>query len=317
VDQVLALAGRGRIEVLAPLVRGRKGEFRDLFEEMRRKGFVRARVDGELIDLQEPALARPPQNHDISVVVDRLDVRDEDRERLADSVETALRTAEGVVRGGRPRRKRRAEPHLFSEHYACPAAASASPSWSPGSSPSTRRTAPAQAAGGWVRKEPNPELVLGDTSISILEGVVLPWGVPRGHLRSTILEGLAAALGFDLNTPWGELPERGARRCSSTAPGAVAAGGREAEVGRDPRATWSSATATPPATRCAAAGGVHVDAPLHHLRRRAAAAGEPGGHGRRRSLGEVVGLPVDRRARVLRVAGGRRRASPPRSPARS
>jgi excinuclease ABC subunit A len=119
VDQVLALPEGTRIEVLAPLVRGRKGEFRELFEEMVRKGFVRGRVDGELIELQNPPKLARRQNHDIAVVVDRLVVRGEDRARLADSIETALRLTEGVVEvdvqgEGEP------VPHLFSEHYACP-----------------------------------------------------------------------------------------------------------------------------------------------------------------------------------------------------
>src|SRR5690606_34599827 len=88
VDQILAWPDGSRIEVLAPLVRGRKGEFRDLFEEMLRKGFVRARVDGERVELQNPPTLARRQNHDVSVVVDRLTVRAEDRARLADSVET-------------------------------------------------------------------------------------------------------------------------------------------------------------------------------------------------------------------------------------
>src|SRR5690606_22469661 len=82
-DQVLAWPEGARIEVLAPLVRGRKGEFRELCDEMVRRGFVRARVDGELIELQNPPQLARRQNHDISVVVDRLVVRAEDRTRLA------------------------------------------------------------------------------------------------------------------------------------------------------------------------------------------------------------------------------------------
>src|SRR5207253_5694612 len=95
VEQVIALGEETKIEVLAPLVRGRKGEFRDVFEEQRRKGFVRARVDGELIELDRPPKLKRYENHSISIVVDRLIVRADDRQRIADSVETALRTAEG------------------------------------------------------------------------------------------------------------------------------------------------------------------------------------------------------------------------------
>ena len=207
VDQILAWPEGSRIEVLAPLVRGRKGEFRDLFDEMRRKGFVRAKVDGEVVDLQNPPALARRQNHDISVVVDRLVVREEDRQRLADSIETALRTASGMVAvdlhgGGDPVH------HIFSEHYACPNCGVSIPELEPRQFSFNSPYGACPSCGGLgTRKEPNPELVIGDDSVSILEGVVLPWGVPRGHLRTTILAGLAEALSFDLNTPWGELPE--------------------------------------------------------------------------------------------------------------
>jgi excinuclease ABC subunit A len=208
VDQILAWPPGSRIEVLAPLVRGRKGEFRDLFEEMLRKGFVRARVDGDLVELQNPPQLARRQNHDISVVVDRLTVREEDRGRLADSIETALRAADGVVEVGL-HGSGGVESHVFSERYACPSCGVNLPELEPRQFSFNSPYGACQGCGGLgTRKEPNPELVVGDNSISILEGVVLPWGVPRGHLRSTILDGLAAALEFDLNTPWGQLPEK-------------------------------------------------------------------------------------------------------------
>jgi excinuclease ABC subunit A len=96
-EAVLAWPEGTRIEVLAPLVRGRKGEFRELFEDVRKQGFVRAVVDGQLAELADPPKLNRRQNHNVSVVVDRLVVRAEDRSRLADSVETALRLAEGLV----------------------------------------------------------------------------------------------------------------------------------------------------------------------------------------------------------------------------
>ena len=86
-----------RIEILAPLIRGRKGEFRDLFEKLRKDGFVRARVDGETYDLVDPPSLNRYENHDIAVVVDRLVVKTVDRDRIADSVETALRAGDGVI----------------------------------------------------------------------------------------------------------------------------------------------------------------------------------------------------------------------------
>nr|MDQ3387905.1 excinuclease ABC subunit UvrA [Gemmatimonadota bacterium] len=208
VDQLLLWPDGTRIEVLAPLVRGRKGEFRELFEEMLRKGFVRARVDGELVELADPPKLARRQNHDVSLVVDRLVVREDDRGRIADSVETALRMAAGVVEVDRLGEPADHERHLFSEHYACAGCGINIPELEPRQFSFNSPYGACAACGGLgTRREPNPELVLGDSSISILEGVVLPWGVPRGHLRTTVLEGLAAALDFDLNTPWRELPD--------------------------------------------------------------------------------------------------------------
>src|SRR5213083_1303558 len=96
-DLVLAWPEGTKIEVLAPLVRGRKGEFRDVFEAAKKQGFVRARINGETYDLSDVPKLNRRQNHDIAVVVDRLVVRRADRGRLADSIETALKAAEGVV----------------------------------------------------------------------------------------------------------------------------------------------------------------------------------------------------------------------------
>ena len=96
-ETVLSWPAETRIEVLGPMVRGRKGEFKELFEDLRKRGFVRARVDGETYDLNAvPALNRR-HNHDVAVVVDRLVVRPEDRSRVNDSIETALKVAEGTV----------------------------------------------------------------------------------------------------------------------------------------------------------------------------------------------------------------------------
>ncbi|HEU4451984.1 MAG TPA: excinuclease ABC subunit UvrA [Longimicrobium sp.] len=209
VERVMSLPAGTWIEVLAPVVRGRKGEFRELFEELRKKGFTHARSDGELHRLEEPPALNRRANHDISIFAERrVDVVEENRSRIADSVETALRTAEGVVEviahlpAGEPER------HLFSEAYACAECGVSIPELEPRQFSFNSPFGACPACGGLgTRKEPNPELLLADHSLSILEGVVLPWGVPRGHLRGTILEGLAAALGFDLNTPWEDLPE--------------------------------------------------------------------------------------------------------------
>ena len=197
-----------RIEILAPLVRGRKGEFRELFANSLKAGFVRARVDGELIDLSEPPALNRRSNHDISVVVDRLVLRKDTRQRIAESVETALRMADGAVevihhlKGA----EGKYEPHLFSEHYACPGCGISIPELEPRQFSFNSPYGACQGCDGLgVRLEPNLELIIGNERISILEGVLLAWGVPTGRLRRVVLPELASVHGFELNQPWGQL----------------------------------------------------------------------------------------------------------------
>src|SRR5712691_10237791 len=205
-DLVLAWPEGTKIELLAPLVRGRKGEFRDVFEAARKQGFVRVRVDGETHDLTDVPKLQRRQNHDVAVVVDRLMVRRADRSRLADSIETALRAADGVVevvqhRAGGPK------PTLFSERYACPTCGLSLPELEPRQfSFNSPFGACPECSGLGTRREVNADLILGDPSLSILEGVILPWGEPSGYVRKVILPTLARALKFDLNTPWRDLP---------------------------------------------------------------------------------------------------------------
>ena len=203
-DLVLEWPEGTKIEVLAPLVRGRKGEFRDEFEAMRKQGFVRVRVDGETYDLADVPKLNRRQNHEIAVMVDRLVVRATDRGRLADSIETALKTADGVVevvrQSGSPRSR------LFSERYACPKCGLSLPELEPRQfSFNSPYGACPECSGLGTRREVNADLVLGEKSLSILEGVVLPWGEPTGYLRKVVLPALARTYKFDLNSPWSDL----------------------------------------------------------------------------------------------------------------
>ena len=109
-----------RIEVLAPMVQGRKGEFKDLFEDIRKRGFVRVRVDGTICDLNDVPKLNRRQNHSIAVVVDRLTVRPTDRSRLSDSIETALKVADGVLEVVRYLEGADPESVMFSERFSCP-----------------------------------------------------------------------------------------------------------------------------------------------------------------------------------------------------
>jgi len=194
-----------RIEVRAPLIQGRKGEFRELFESVRRQGFIRAYVDGELVEVASPPKLNRRQNHTISVIVDRLAVRADDRGRLADSVETALKLADGVVEVNNADA---GTVELFSERYGCPTCGISLPELEPRHfSFNSPFGACAMCGGLGTRRRVSEQLILGDPQISILEGVILPWGEPSGYLRKMVLPALARQLKFDLNTPWGELPK--------------------------------------------------------------------------------------------------------------
>jgi len=204
-DIVLAWPRDTRIEVRAPLVQGRKGEFRDLFESVRKQGFIRAYVDGELIEVASPPKLNRRQNHTIEVVVDRLVVRTEDRGRVADSIETALKLADGVVEIVNAQSGAK---EMFSERYGCPSCGISLPELEPRHFSFNSPFGACPKCGGLgTRRQVSEELILGDPRISILEGVILPWGEPSGYLRKIVLPALARQVKFDLNAPWGDLPK--------------------------------------------------------------------------------------------------------------
>ena len=201
---VLTWEPNTKIEIRAPLVQSRKGEFRDLFELVRKQGFIRAYVDGELIEVANPPKLNRRQNHTISVVVDRLVVRPEDRARLVDSVETALKLAEGLVEVGRADA---GVGEMFSEKYGCPVCGISMPELEPRHFSFNSPFGACTACGGLgTRRRVSEELILGDPRISLLEGVIIPWGEPTGYLRKAVLPALARQYRFDLNSPWGDLP---------------------------------------------------------------------------------------------------------------
>jgi excinuclease ABC subunit A len=207
VDAILVLPKGRRIQILAPLVRGRKGEYKEVFAQARREGFVRVRVDGEVYDLEKAPKLAKNRKHQIEVVVDRLTVDDKYRTRLAESISTALELGGGLVNlhvsgDGEP------EERLFSRDLACVHCGISYEELEPRMFSFNSPYGACPACGGLgTRLEVDPELVLADPRISILEGVVKPWGEPRGQLAKTVLPSLARALDFDLNTPWGDLAE--------------------------------------------------------------------------------------------------------------
>ncbi|MEO5826022.1 MAG: excinuclease ABC subunit UvrA [Gemmatimonadales bacterium] len=232
-DTLLGWPDGTRIEVLGPMVRGRKGEFRDLFEDLRKQGYSRVRIDGETHDLGEVPKLNRRQNHDIAVVVDRLVVRESERSRLVDSIETALRAADGVVevvRHGSGKSKD-VETRMFSERFACPTCGLSLPELEPRQfSFNSPFGACEECHGVGTSRVPNADLVLGDPSISILEGVVLPWGEPSGYLRKVVLPTLARSFGFNLHDAWEDIPAAARKILLHGAPGKrvtyVAEGGK-------------------------------------------------------------------------------------------
>ncbi len=220
VDRVLELDEGTRFQVLAPVVRGRKGEYGELLRELQAKGFSRARVDGTVIRLDGagsggadagglPVLKKYEKHH-IEVVVDRLDVKASARRRLTDSVETSLALSGGVVvldfvdlPESDPHRER-----MYSEHLAClyddlsfeelePRSFSFNSPW--GACPS--------CTGLGTRMEVDPELVISDPAKTLADGVIGPWS--GGHVSDyfvRLIEALGASMGFTIDTPWRRLP---------------------------------------------------------------------------------------------------------------
>ena len=234
-DVVLGWKAGARIEIRAPLVQGRKGEFRELFEAARRQGFIRAYVDGALVEVATPPALNRRQNHTISVIVDRTVVRTDDRGRVTDSLETALKLADGLVEVFNADT---GETELFSEKYGCPVCGISLPELEPRQFSFNSPFGACPECGGLgTRRRVSEQLVLGDWSISILEGVILPWGEPEGRLRSVILPALARQYKFELNSPWGKLPQ--------TARDALLHGdaGQRATAGRRSEPAWEGVLA--------------------------------------------------------------------------
>lgn len=205
VDAVLELPKGTRIQILAPLVRGRKGEYRDLFAKTKRKGYLRVRVDGTVYDLDSPPELDKYKKHSIEIVVDRIVVAKKGRKRIADSVETALKEGEGVLVVD----VLRGEDLIFSEELACASCGISYGEISPRMFSFNSPYGACPSCGGLGTKmEIDPELLIVNPSLSISEGAVGPWGEPRGSWLTSQLAGLARHYKFSLDSPWEELSDR-------------------------------------------------------------------------------------------------------------
>lgn len=206
-DQLMELPDRTRYQIVAPVVTQKKGEFVDLFKELSAKGYARAVVDGELIQLAEPPALKKSYKHDIAVVVDRLVAGPEILSRVTDSVETALGLAGGVVQVNYVDLEGDDAWQSFSEKLACP---NGHPLQLTEIEPRTFSfNAPFGAcpacSGLGTRMSVDVELMIGDEDLSIREGVLIPWttqGKGLFQYYERLLEGLARDLDFSLDTPW-------------------------------------------------------------------------------------------------------------------
>jgi excinuclease ABC subunit A len=205
VEQVLALPEGTRFTVNAPVVRGRKGEFRDVLEELRADGFTRVKVDGEQRLLEEEIVLDKKFKHTIEVVVDRLVMKADLRQRLTQSVETAAAVAQGLVAvdlvdSG--------EQLLFSENFACPEHGVSLPELEPRIfSFNAPHGACPRCTGLGSQLEVDPDLLIPDTSLSIEEGALVPWTVGNGSFYESVIQAIADRYEIDLHAPWRELSE--------------------------------------------------------------------------------------------------------------
>ncbi len=213
VDRLLTNPERTRFQILAPVVRGRKGEFEDLLDLLRGDGYARALIDGQMRQLSDDITLTKQKKHTIEVVIDRLIIKDGIRQRLTDSVETALRLANGLMVADFVDRNEndplRRVP--FSEHMACPNGHTLEldeiePRTFSFNAP---YGACPECTGLGFSLAIDPELVVPDPDKTLNEGAIEPWMMTKstGDYYRHLLEGLASELGFDLDTPWKDLPE--------------------------------------------------------------------------------------------------------------
>jgi len=205
VEQILALPLGTRFTVNAPVVRDRKGEYRDLFEELRNEGFTRVEVDGEQYLLEEVPALDKKFKHTIEVVVDRLAMKEDLRQRLTQSVETALALAEGLVTieviGG--------ESFTYSERFACPEHGVSLPELQPRifSFNSPHGACP-RCTGLGSQQEIDPDLLVPDPSRSIGDGALVPWSVGNSSFYESVVQAIAERYEIDVDKPWQELSEQ-------------------------------------------------------------------------------------------------------------
>ena len=205
VDQLAALPEDARLMILAPVIAGRKGEQADLFEELRAQGFTRVRIDGAVHELDAPPRLAKNVKHSVDVVVDRLRVRADVRQRLAESLETALRHADGRAIAVETDAKKE---HLFSARFSCPLCDYALPELEPRLfSFNNPMGACPRCDGLGMIEFFDPKRIVAHPNLSLASGAIRGWD-RRNHFYYSLLESLARHYGFDIESPWEMLEER-------------------------------------------------------------------------------------------------------------
>ncbi len=204
VDQILELPATTKFQVLAPVVRARKGEFVELFNDLITQGYSRARIDGEVVQLSDAPKLKKQEKHTIEVVIDRLTAKAESKTRLTDSIENALRLASGIVILDFVDAKGEDKERTYSEHLACHDCELSFEELEPRSfSFNSPFGACAECSGIGTKKEVDEDLIIPDDSISINDGAIAPWsGGQSSDYFLRLLEALAKDLPFSLDTPW-------------------------------------------------------------------------------------------------------------------
>ena len=210
VDQILELPVETKFQVLAPVIRARKGEFVDLFKDLQAQGYSRARVDGTTIALSEAPKLKKQEKHTIEVVIDRLTAKPEGKQRLTDSIETALKLANGLVTLDFVDVKSGEKEKTFSELLACHDCGLSFQEMEPRSfSFNSPFGACPECTGIGSKLEVDEELVIPDDSLSINDGAIAPWsGGQSADYFLNLLEALANDVKFSMNTPWTKLSQK-------------------------------------------------------------------------------------------------------------
>lgn len=210
VDQILELPPETKFQVLAPMIRARKGEFVDLFKDLVAQGYSRARIDGVVIQLTEPPKLKKQEKHTIEVVIDRLTAKADSKSRLTDSIETALRLAQGLVTLDFVDGKGKDKERTFSEKLACHDCSLSFEEMEPRSfSFNSPFGACPECTGIGTKLEVDQDLVIPDDSISINEGAIAPWASRQtSEYFLRLLEALAGDVKFSMDAPWKKLSEK-------------------------------------------------------------------------------------------------------------